>query len=181
MSPDISEASDFIERLVGSADATLTFQTFDDDKNRKRRNLAQVHHGTLDEHADRLIALQQEGAGVFVMVNEGDGIIRPGRKTCRTNNSVIRVRALFVDLDGAPLAPVEAAPIPPNIIVSSSPGRYHAYWRAVDCKLDEFRGAQTLLATHFGGDTSVKDLARVMRLPGFFHLKAKPYLVRVAQ
>lgn len=181
MSPDIAEASAFIERLAGSVDAPMTFQTFYDRKDRKRAELARVHHGTLDEYAEHLIALQQEGAGVFVMVNEGDGIIRPGRKTCRTNDNVTQVRALFVDLDGAPLEPVINAAIPPSHIVSSSPNRYHAYWKAVDCKLDEFRHAQMLLATHFGGDTSVKDLARVMRLPGFFHLKAEPYQVRVVR
>ena len=179
MSPDLSEASDFIERLAGSGDAPMTFQTFDDDKNRKRRNLAQVHHGTLDEHADRLTALQQEGAGVFVMVNEGDGIVHDGNKTCRTAKNVSRVRALFVDLDGSPLGPVTDCPVPPDLAVVSSPSRYHAYWLNVKCPLSDFSTAQKSLAARFDGDPTVHDLPRVMRLPGFWHQKGEPFMTRI--
>src|SRR5262249_23498824 len=64
-----------------------------------------------------------EGAGIFVCVNETDG---NGRE--RTN--VIRVRAVFTDLDGAPLDPVIAQTVlQPHIVTETSPERWHAYWR----------------------------------------------------
>ena len=163
LSPDVDEAKSFLRQLAGSADAVVTFQTFYDDKNRKRRSLAQVHHGTLDEHADRLTALQQEGAGVFVMVNEGDGVKQQGCASCRTAANVQRVRALFVDLDGSPIEPVEASQVPPDIIVVSSPGRYHAYWVNVECPLEEFETAQWSLAKRFGGVTAHSETSFPLR------------------
>ncbi len=156
----------------------FTFQTFDDDKLRKSPGLARVLHGTLDEHYVELTRLQQQGAGVFVMVNEGDGVIRPGSKTCRTAKNVVAIRSLFVDLDGSPLAPVLAA-LRPDIVVESSPGRWHAYWLTNDCPLADFTKRQKQLAQKFDGDPSVHDLPRVLRIPGFFHQKEQPFMTRM--
>lgn len=114
------------------------------------------------------------GAGIFVMINRGDGM---GRRA----ENVIGVRAHFVDLDGAPLKPVLEAPLRPNIIVETSPGRYHVYWIVDGIGLQEFWYFQRELARRFGGDPKVKDLPRVMRVPGFFHLKEAPFLVRIIE
>lgn len=113
------------------------------------------------------------------MVNEGDGNVHPGSKTCRANANVIRVRSLFVDLDGAPLSPVTDHQEPPRIVVESSPGKWHTYWPIEDCALDQFKPAQQRLSRQFNGDKAVCDLARVMRLPGFFHQKAEPFMTRL--
>lgn len=171
--PDVSSA--FLS-LLGAHEAH-TFQTFGEGPEGARRgDLARVFHGALDDHRRDLEALNRAGAGVFVMVNAGDGVERPGAKTCRTAANVTRVRALFVDLDGAPIQPVLACPLPPQFVVQSSPGRWHAYWRVDDCPLDKFTAAQAALAKKFGGDPSVKDLPRVMRVPGFVHRKGDPFL-----
>ena len=145
-----------------------SFQTFDDSK-QKRPALARVFHGGLDQYASKLDRLNDQGAGVFVMVNGGDG---RGRKAV----NVARIRSLFVDLDGAPLAPVENAPLAPHCIVESSPGRYHAYWTVADCPPSQFKPLQQSLAARFAGDRSVCDLPRVMRIPGFWHRKSEPFL-----
>ena len=42
--------------------------------------------------------------------------------------------------------------------------------------LNEFRPVQEALARRFDGDTTVKDLPRVMRLPGYLHRKGQPFL-----
>ena len=149
-----------------------TFQTFDDSGG-KDRKLSRVLHGTLAQHADSLAALNARGAGVFVMVNEGDGM---GRKAV----NVRRVRALFVDLDGAPLEPVQASKLKAHCIVESSPGRWHAYWLVSDCSLQEFKPLQKTLAARFDGD-KVNDLCRVMRVPGFNHRKNIPYRSRIVE
>ena len=187
--PDQSQAKRFLDTL--DPEGIFTFQTFADrdelnqqsvsrdGKGRTFDPLAKVFHGTLQEHAGALISLNEQGAGVFVMINEGDGVVHEGRRTCRTNGNVIRVRANFVDLDGAPLEPVLNCPHPPTIVVESSPARWHAYW-LTDCELEGFGRAQTALADKFGGDKSVTDLARVMRLPGFIHNKsAEPVMTRL--
>lgn len=160
---DHPQARQFLRRLDPEA-AAFTFQTFDDTKE-KRTKLARVMHGVLDEQiVATLGALQKQRAGVFVTVNATDG---KGRQA----HNVLRVRAVFVDLDGAPLQPVLDSGLDPQIVVESSPGKYHAYWLTDDCELDQFERVQKALAQRFGGDTSVTDLSRVMRVPGFSHFK----------
>lgn len=176
LKPDVAAAEAFLKIL--DPNGVFTFQTFDDDKDRKDLSLARVFHGTLTQHRAALTDLQQKGAGVFIMVNRGDGIVHPGKKTCRNEVSVVAVRALFADLDGAPLAPVLAA-LQPDIVVESSAERWHAYWLTSDCVLADFRKRQQQIAARFGGDRSVVDLPRVMRLPGFFHQKAEPFMTRM--
>lgn len=61
------------------------------------------------------------------------------------------------------------------MIIESSPERYHVYWLVEDAPLDSFESMQKRLAERFGGDPSVCDLPRLMRLPGFLHRKLKPY------
>lgn len=157
--------ADFL-RLMAEGEP-VTFQTFAD--RGKDPRLAQHFTGDLDECAQRLAALNDAGAGVFWMVNEGDGL---GRSTA----NVTAVRALFVDLDGAPHEPATNAACDAHALVESSPGRFHVYWLVEGCRLDQFKPAQLALARKFGGDMSVHDLPRVMRLPGFVHRKGEPFL-----
>jgi RecA-family ATPase len=75
----------------------FTFQTFDDNKDRKEGRLARIFHGTLDQHFSTLVNLNHHyGAGVFVTVNATNS---PGR----TIDCITEVRAYFADLDGVPL------------------------------------------------------------------------------
>lgn len=166
---DLGMADRFLSSLVG--DGLVTFQTFDDSK-AQRQDLIRVAHGTLGNHSPTLTTINRNGGGVFVMVNEGDG---KGRK----GENVVAVRALFVDLDGAPLEPVQRCPLEPHLVIESSPGRYHAYWLVRDCPLGEFNIFQHALAMKFNGDQKVKDLPRVMRLPGFLHQKGAPFVTRI--
>ena len=168
MPPNLDEANRFIEFLAGGG--SVTFQTFDDRK--KGRPLSKVLHGQLARHMAQLEKLNDQGAGVFVMVNAGD---LKGRKTA----NVQQVRAAFVDLDGAPLEPVEQALLQPHLTVESSHGRYHGYWKVEGIALPEFRQIQEVLAYRFKADPTVKDLPRVMRLPGFWHRKGEPFLSRI--
>lgn len=153
-------------------DEPVTFQTFDDSPGHKDPRLIRVLHGTLAQHRQMLTDLNMRGAGIFWMVNAGDG---KGRKA----TNVRRVRALFVDLDGAPLDPVKKAPLAPHAIVESSPARWHAYWRVSDCPLADFNELQLALIARFDSDGVVHDLPRVLRLPGFEHRKGEPFTARI--
>jgi hypothetical protein len=202
--PDRAEVERFLKALDPAADARFTFQTFDDDKNRKKARaeanklrkkegkkllldpFAKIRHGTLADHYDMLAKFNAKGAGIFVCVNETDG---KGRE--KTN--IIRPRAVFTDLDGAPLDPVIAETVlQPHIITETSPERWHAYWRvdtdppiedaggdANKTMLEQFGKVQKAIAARYSGDSSVHDLPRVMRLPGFVHRKGKPFVSRV--
>ncbi|MEO6269834.1 MAG: DUF3987 domain-containing protein, partial [Lautropia sp.] len=58
-------------------------------------------------------------------------------------------------------------------------GRFHAYLRTDDCPLEKFTLLQKALAQKFNGDHGVNDPSRVMRLPGFWHRKAEPFMTRI--
>lgn len=156
----------------------VTFQTFSDRdglkiKRRGKKDLdpnARVFHGTLEQHREVLERLNAKGAGVFVMVNEGDG-------RGRTANNVVRVRALFIDTDGAPFP--KDLPLKPHLTVESSPDKFHVYWLVTGLERSDFATLQKALAERYGTDPSVHDLPRVMRLPGFYHCKSDPVMVQL--
>lgn len=165
-----ADATRFLQALA--PDGALTFSTFSDGRRPGRDPLARILHGNYRRHCGTLGKLNHSGAGVFVMVNRGDG---KGRKIA----NVQTVRAIFLDLDGAPLAPVIAAPVAPAIVCESSPGKHHAYWPVAGMPLGDFRRAQRALAAVYGGDCAVCDLPRVMRLPGYVHAKGPPFTTRL--
>lgn len=178
-SPDLEQAARFLDWLA--PDEAITFQTLPEgpDPEFDKHLLRTVLHGRFPELANKLAAHNMMGTGVFFMVNRGDGIVRPGAQTCRTAANVQHVRALFVDLDGNPPEPVAAHQPPPQAVIQSSPGKWHAYWKISDCPLEHFKAYQKRLAMHFKADPAVCDLPRVMRVPGFWHQKAIPFLSEI--
>ena len=148
-----------------------TFQTFDDRGVNKK--LIKQLHGTLKQHFTTLWRLNQKGAGVFFCVNQTNG---EGRST----KHIEKVRALFIDLDGSPLPNFQELGLLPNIVVKTSPNKFHCYWLVEDCPLESFSLYQQALATRFNSDPKVKDLPRVMRVAGFFHNKHEKYPVKVS-
>ena len=156
-------ARKFLKALGGFT----TFQTFDD-SSEKRPQLTRILQGSLEQNLTALTNLNELGAGIHVMVNEGDG-------KGRAKQNVIRVRAVFADFDGVPLP--DKWLIEPSIILESSPNKYHSYWLlADDLGLEQFRPLQQAIAQVFDSDTVVCDLPRVMRVAGFYHQKNKPFL-----
>lgn len=166
MTPDKQQAAAFIEALAGDVNAPMAFQVFDDGKptdHGKARTLI----GTLDKTWPALCRANANGCGVFVTINKVHG-------SRRTTENIDALRALFVDCDDGDLPPL---PIPPNIIVNSGRGQ-HAYWLLEeDEPLERFAAAQVILAAVLGTDPKIKDLPRVMRLPGSYHKKGNPKLV----
>lgn len=179
---DSRQAKRFLDVLVGGASdhEEFTFQTLDDDHTRKDFQLTKLLRGRLDNVAEKLERLNQRGAGIYVTVNK----IRSGPRTAA---NVTGVRALFVDLDGAPLDPARSWQLAPHIVVESSPGKFHVYWR-VDgsVRLGDFKTLQRKLAKVFDSDPSVCDLPRILRLPGAWHQKVRrdrtrsdPFMTRI--
>lgn len=165
--PNLKLARVFL-RMLDASREHWDFRTFDDDKERKDEKLARKLRGTLDEHAAALQYLNQLGTGVFVTVNRTDG-----KGICKKN--VTEIVAVWADTDGALLEPLLA--LKPHIVIESSPGKWHVYWRVHGCPLDQFESIQMAIAKKFGTDPAVKDAGRVMRLPGFYHNKGEPFLV----
>ena len=147
-----------------------SFQTFDDKG--KNRKLIKQFHGTIKEHFHALAELNKQGAGIFFTVNETNLL-------GRTTDHILKVRALFIDLDGTPLP--ETWELLPHVVTNTSPGKYHAYWLVKDVPLVSFSLFQESLANKFKSDPKVKDLPRIMRVAGFYHQKKKPFPVTIHQ
>jgi hypothetical protein len=168
--PDLEQANRFISKIM--CFKQTCFQTF---ASREGDRIFPAHqHGSLKELSDWLTTQNQTGGGVYFVVNETNGL-------GRTNKDITRVRAVSVDLDGAPVEPVMEAKLKPHAIIESSPGRFQAFWRCKRIRLDEYTPIQEALIKKFGADPACKDLGRVMRLPGFWHLKKEPFMSRIVE
>ncbi|MBN1658273.1 MAG: DUF927 domain-containing protein [Anaerolineae bacterium] len=128
----------------------------------------------------KLQAANEAGRNVYFGVGLREG--QRGKK-----EDVIEIPAVWVDLDekdfregkAEALRALERMPpeLPPSIILDSGHG-IHAYWLVEPVVMPNGNGEADLvertlrgLAHHLGGDPSVADIARIMRLPGFFNVK----------
>jgi Protein of unknown function (DUF3987)/Primase C terminal 2 (PriCT-2) len=172
---DKDMARDFLTGLDPKA-GRFSFQFFSDGPGR----YAEVFHGTLDEVWPKIQALNtpERGVGVFVTINETDF---KGRRS----ENIVRPRALFADADSKEqitrcMEAIEACGARPSMIVKSGRG-LHFYYVCPHIPRDQFSTLQRSLIDKLGTDPAVKDLSRVMRLPGTLHLKdlTKPRLVKL--
>ena len=171
LTPDLAEAQRFLDLL--EPNGQFWFQTQLEPKpNGNHGGAPRVLSGTLAEVGDELARLNQNGSAVWVQINSGTG---------RKNVDVNRVRAYFVDLDCVPGDALFSSPLPADFIIESSPGKFHGYWLTADAPVDQFVLRMHALANRFGGDHSICHLARVMRLPGFIHQKAVPFLSQIVK
>jgi hypothetical protein len=148
------------------------FQWFKDNKESETVIHPGGSYSSYDDIASKLTSINEAGGGVYFTVNASNGA---SRKTA----DIEEVRALFVDLDDAPLEPALECWPTPSIIVQTSQKKFHCYWLVNDCQLDQFTGIQLLLKDKFNGDPKVHDLPRVMRVPGFYNMKSDPFMIKV--
>jgi hypothetical protein len=119
----------------------------------------------------------KSGHGVFFCVNEIDRRLAPKKQ--RTSAMVINCRAVFIDDDEVRETYRKDFPLDPSIIVQSSPGKYHYYWLTETRDFDEWERVMNQIVVSEHGDPQARDLVRVMRMPGFKHLKKSAYLSTV--
>jgi putative DNA primase/helicase len=175
---DREQTEEFVRLLTGEPRSLMWWATFPDGEGDS--SLApQAFFATVDEVYEKLLEASDAGHGIFVAVNEADGA---GRKT----ENIVRVRAVFADedeKDGHPPVMADALSPPPTMVVRSGGGR-HFYWRVTDAPLTVFTSAQRGIAAKLGTDPRICDLPRVMRCPGFPHLKdrsqPKPVFIEAA-
>jgi Primase C terminal 2 (PriCT-2)/RepB DNA-primase from phage plasmid len=156
-----------------------TWQTFDDKRfdngqPRRSRCLSRILIGSLAnvEPVLRRLNAPNVGAGVYISGNVTDGF---GRST----NNITRIAAVIADMDnGLP----SSFPLVPTIVVETSPGKFQSWWVLDDGEtltVTEHRHLHTRLVHEYGADPRATGIARVYRVPGFWHLKGEPFLVRV--
>ncbi len=71
-------------------------------------------------------------------------------------------------------------PLEPSVTVMTSDGRFQCYWKTDDMSIENFDQIMTRLVEDFGADANAKDLARVLRVPGFKNHKRDGFKVRVS-
>ncbi|MCY4588744.1 MAG: DNA-primase RepB domain-containing protein [Bryobacterales bacterium] len=114
------------------------------------------------------------GYDIYIGMNP----LHPG-STSRTKDDIHEVRRIYLDLDeDGPsklrevLTDSFSGKLPSaSYIINTSPDRYQLIWNVEPDSFtpNEAESLMRGLATKYGGDRSVTDVSRVLRLPGFKH------------
>jgi P4 family phage/plasmid primase-like protien len=134
-----------------------------------RGRYANLSLADVEQLLPRLNKINEQGAGIFVARNQCDGH--------RNEQNVSRVRGAHADMDDVTPAQIEAVirALEPSIIVqSSSKNRCQLYWQLADGEeltKDEAKLINQCLVQHYGADPAAVDVSRLLRLPGFMHMK----------
>lgn len=167
----LQDAKDFLKALAPTTKNFLFF-TYDDSAE-KNPDLVRSFYGTFDNYKDKLVELNRRGASVCVTINETKG-------RSRSKEDVHMCRAIWQEDDKGTIKVPE---IDPSITIETSPGKWHRYWiiKGGTEDLRMWSMLQQSLVDNWDSDPNVKDINRVMRLPGFQHKKnpSKPFLTRI--
>ncbi len=117
--------------------------------------------------------LNKDGYGIFQLVNPAKGLKK---------EDSVDLKTWYVDVDckkgqtkKAMLTRLLKGPVKPSRINETKRG-FHAFWDAVDATEENYAAVQEGLYTYYKGDP-LKNPNRVLRAPGFYHWKKKPFLV----
>lgn len=146
-----------------------------DDK-RSNPELTHFHEGfelSRDAILRELSEANAAGFGVFFCVNEIDRSLDPQRH--RTTRMIKRCRAVWADMDEPVAEPITDWPLPPSLVVNTSPGKYHYYWLTSTTDFHEWGQVMNGIANTYHSDANSRDIVRVLRLPGYLHHKKDPF------
>lgn len=166
---DFQQAFNYVQALTGSDPNTVSLDwraIHDTDKGANGVNIS----GALPHVWQQLCELNSRGYGVFTCIQQMDG-------RGRLLENVAAVRCHIVDLDDLATAQqaynnaINSNPAP-SFAVNTSPGKFHVYWSSAAYRDNaRYETIERKLVAVFGGDPKVIDAARVLRVPGFFHMK----------
>ena len=119
-----------------------------------------------------------EGWGIFWCVNDF--------KSRRRLSELTKINYWYVDLDdgskASQWARIEQSPAIPSMVIETKRG-FHIYWKAENGTRDNWsRIMKDRLIPFFNGDQNATDITRLLRAPGFYHMKdkANPFWVDFA-
>ncbi len=109
----------------------------------------------------------EKGWGIFWCVNDF--------KSHRRLSELSRINYWYVDLDQgskeAQWAAIEKSPAIPSMVLETKRG-FHIYWEAQDATVENWtRVMKDRLIPFFNADQNAADITRILRAPGFFHMK----------
>jgi hypothetical protein len=175
-----ADAQCFIELLTGAPDTVVRVRLIDDRPREEKLEAPRLAALELDGPITSMVAdiweKNLQRYGVFLVVNEPKPWKHRRNYAVETklgygqtrDCDITNIRACFVDGDDASF-PASWHSTPH--FVCKREDRWHAYWKITGCDRQTFRSLQRRLAEHYGGDKSIINPARVMRIPGFLHVK----------
>jgi len=132
---------------------------------------------------------KEDGDGLYFTVNQV-GKITNDNGSLRHCKNIELLTGCFADFDigtkEEQMKTIREAPVAPSVIIESGRG-YHIYFAFKEfCDAlyaDDWSRVQRAIAKRMGGDSACSDTARLMRLPGSWHVKEgfEPSLVRTVE
>jgi hypothetical protein len=169
-------ATEFLEALDPSSDATFQITTFTDlPKGIPKpmpdpllREYDDLTRSSVEPLLPELAQLNDAGAGIFFCVNQCYGK--------RKKENVTRVRCVHADFDSATQLQIEVVrqKLTPSIEVrTSGTNKCHLYWVLDEADELDVPTAEAINRSlvDFGADSAATDASRLLRLPGFKHMK----------
>lgn len=146
------------------------YRLHDSDETLKAKGALPV--ASLDEATE----WNREGWGIFSTVNTFRGP--------RRIQNLEKINAWALDLDDGTkaemLEKIRRGPLLPSRIVETKRG-FQVYFRAKDARAEHWNAiVLDRMVPFYGADSNARDLARILRVPDFWHLKKpkEPFLVR---
>jgi hypothetical protein len=130
--------------------------------NDRAKRFAEERGGTLADLAPWSWQCNQDGCNVYMVAQQTRSIT--GQFS--SDADVADIRGLFADGDDTP-CPAEWHATPTFVLTHPSTGRWWAFWRGDGIEVAAVRAYQERIALHYGSDTSVTNLSRIVRLAGF--------------
>ncbi len=149
----------------------MLYALHDYDINLKKLGAFPIHENAVEKY-------NKVGYGIFWTPNDFKG------RRIAENCSKINYWLADIDEGAKPeqLKRIKVLPLKPTMIIETKKG-YHCYWRAEDATLEKYKSIERGLIEKLNADKGCKDVCRLLRYPGSYHMKnpEHPYKIRVIE
>jgi len=162
-------ALDFFEKFLLSPDEKITIRGFRDKEkfDDPYKDATGAKCGTVVELLPYIEKANASPWGFYFIPNDMGGAVTE-------NADFKRARAVFIDIDDAPLPTFFALP-PSAVLRRSDNSGFHVYWFLAEYTTDpeQWRTVQKMLIRFYKSDKTIHNPARLMRIPGTLNYKSK--------
>jgi hypothetical protein len=141
----------------------------DSDPDLKRRGAFEIDISEAGEY-------NKKGYGIFGTFNDYEG--------ARKKENTTKINFWFADIDDGTkeeqMSRIVDLPVKPTVVIETKNG-YHCYWKAIDATIASFRDIQVGLIKKLTADPACKEPVRLLRVPGYNHLKdpSNPFKIKI--
>ncbi len=166
--------TDFIDDMYLPDDLVALVLVSQNEEKKTQQRIWNARKAASQEVQKWLKYSNTHGFDIYIGMNP----LQPGSRT-RSKKDIQEVRRVYLDLDEDGPSKLKEAlqdgfsgKLPSaSYIINTSPDRYQLIWNVKPASFtpSEAESLMRGLATRYGGDRSVTDVSRVLRLPGFKH------------